>query len=888
MSSKLVYFLLAVALCIAPAMHGANIIWVSGDHDDNADGTPDDIGWVEFLRASGHDVAFEPGGPWEDLDEDEIAQLNDADLIIFSRDSGSGAYDDGDEIATWNGINTPLILMNVYLCRSSRWLWIDGTSLNADSGTPTLEAIDIHHPIFNEVDLDTAGKVDIYDQGVGSATVSLYSGTDMGNGTLVAKADGADWTVIAEWEPGVEFYSGSGQTPAARRMFFGAGTREGNGQGRGEYNLNAEGEMLFLNMVDYMTGVLVREPWVKAWEPDPADGARNVALPLLRWTPGDTALLHNVYFGTSPELTEADLAAARIPQTLYFHPLPLEPGTTYYWRVDEIDSDDTVHEGDVWSFSVAPLTAYDPLPRDGAKWIDPAGAALEWLPGKDVVSHDVYFGTDETAVAEGTGDTFKGNQPGNRFDLGDLEDATTYYWRIDEITGDGTKRTGELWSFETVGEGGGLRGTYYNNTAVSGEPALRRVDPQINFNWGDDAPEGLINDSFSVRWSGELDVPFSETYTFYPNTEDGVRLWVDGVELLDLWQNRRSPTEVKASIELEGGRRYPITMEFYDAGGVAVAELRWESPSIPKGLIPQPAFSLPLRASSPEPQNASVNVRQDSVLTWSVGEMAAEHDVYFGTDANAVATATRADSVYQGRQSLEETTFDPGALDWNTTYYWRIDEVNDLDADSPWTGSVWSFTTADFLIVDDFEDYTDNQDDGEAIFQTWIDGFGDDSNGSTVGYLESDGGTFGETKIVHSGDQSMPFDYNNVGSPSSSEAFREFSPAQDWTVNGVSNLTIWYRGSSSNSPEGFYVIVEDGAGGTATEVHPDPAALNAFDWAEWTIPLDELASLNLTRVAKLTIGVGDPDNPGPGGAGLLMIDDIRVTKPAPVEEPAGE
>jgi len=62
---------------------------------------------------------------------------------------------------------------------------------------------------------------------------------------------------------------------------------------------------------------------------------------------------------------------------------------------------------------------------------------------------------------------------------------------------------------------------------------------------------------------------------------------------------------------------------------------------------------------------------------------------------------------YKGTRDLGDESYDPGMLEWDTTYYWRIDEVNNTNPDSPWTGILWSFTTADFLIVDDFESYND-------------------------------------------------------------------------------------------------------------------------------------------------------------------------------------
>jgi len=136
-----------------------------------------------------------------------------------------------------------------------------------------------------------------------------------------------------------------------------------------------------------------------AHSPDPADGAVGVVNALLRWTSGDTALLHNVYLGTSPDLTEADLVAPNSAFNLHFHMAGLEPGTTYYWRIDEIETDmTTIHTGDVWSFTTVPVTAHSPDPGDGYKWALP-DVTLIWEPGQGAASHELYFGADADAVA---------------------------------------------------------------------------------------------------------------------------------------------------------------------------------------------------------------------------------------------------------------------------------------------------------------------------------------------------------------------------------------------------------------------------------------------------------------------------------------------------------
>ena len=270
------------------------------------------------------------------------------------------------------------------------------------------------------------------------------------------------------------------------------------------------------------------------------------------------------------------------------------------------------------------------------------------------------------------------------------------------------------------------------------------------------------------------------------------------------------------------------------------------------------------------------DVTPTPLLRWSPGDKAAKHDVYFGTDAQAVAAAgTTTANLYQGRQALGATSFDPGPLDWGKTYYWRIDEVNDASPDSPWSGPVWSFTTADFLVIDDFESYNDDLDAKTTIFDTWIDGFTNGLSGSTVGNITA---PFAEQRIVHTGIQSMPLDYNNANSPYYSEAERSWDTSQNWTVHSVDTLTLYVQGQTANAADKLYVIVEDTAGHSATVVHPDAAVLTTAQWTEWKIPLSSLAGVNAAKIKKITIGVGNRTSPVKGGAGRIYIDDIRVMK----------
>ena len=279
-------------------------------------------------------------------------------------------------------------------------------------------------------------------------------------------------------------------------------------------------------------------------------------------------------------------------------------------------------------------------------------------------------------------------------------------------------------------------------------------------------------------------------------------------------------------------------------------------------------------ADAPNPPNGAVDVRQTSILSWSPGETAISHDVYFGTDADAVKTADITSPEYKGSRNLDSESYDPGKLEWNTTYYWRIDEVE--DGDTIQKGNLWSFTTADFLIVDDMELYNDlNPDEpgSNRIFFSWVDGFDNPAvNGSIVGYTNP---PFTEQNIVHGGRQSMPLFYDNgVGI---SEATLTLTNLRDWTEDGAGVLTIWFRGKADNATVPMYVALN----GNAVVTHDNTNATQFETWTEWRIDLQEFAAqgVNLTSVDSISIGFGDKNNPQPGGSGLVFFDDIRLYRP---------
>ncbi|MFH1716026.1 MAG: LamG-like jellyroll fold domain-containing protein [Planctomycetota bacterium] len=182
-----------------------------------------------------------------------------------------------------------------------------------------------------------------------------------------------------------------------------------------------------------------------ARQPVPADGAIDADVTALEWTAGDTAVSHKVYLSTDAAIDESDLLGET---QLTIQVVTVDPGTTYYWRVDEVDADGNVTEGKVWSFTTIPLEAHFPSPADGAT-SQSLSSKLSWTAGKVVIMHDVYFGTDQAAIAARDMTTFKGKLITASYNPGPLAPDTTYYWAVDQFTPTGTV-AGPVWSFTTL------------------------------------------------------------------------------------------------------------------------------------------------------------------------------------------------------------------------------------------------------------------------------------------------------------------------------------------------------------------------------------------------------------------------------------------------------
>jgi hypothetical protein len=268
------------------------------------------------------------------------------------------------------------------------------------------------------------------------------------------------------------------------------------------------------------------------------------------------------------------------------------------------------------------------------------------------------------------------------------------------------------------------------------------------------------------------------------------------------------------------------------------------------------------------PAVGATEVSPDSVLSWRSGREAASHEIYLSTDQAAVADGTAL------VDTVGDSTYAPADLQLGSTYYWKVNEVNEADTIGSWEGSTWNFTTQEFVVIEDFESYDDE---ANLIYETWIDGWVNET-GSTVGYLTE---PFAERTIVNSGRQSMPLEYNNSAAPFYSEAERDLGGA-NWSANGTDTLSLYVAGNADNAPSPLYVAVEDTAGQIAVVTHADAQIAVSTDWQQWQIPLAEFAGVNLGSVRTVYVGLGNRDNPSAGGTGLIFIDDIEVGHPASV------
>ena len=525
--------------------------------------------------------------------------------------------------------------------------------------------------------------------------------------------------------------------------------------------------------------------------------------------------------------------------------------------------------------------AANPNPKDAAFDL-PRDVVLGWEAGEFAAAHDVYLGTVFEDVNTASRDNpldvlVRQSQADTTYTPPVvLEYGQTYYWRVDEVNAapDSTIFKGETWSFAV-------------------EPVAYPVEDVIATSNGTSqtsaSPENTVNGSGLDENDGHS-VESSDMWLASPPAEGDLYIEYEFDNVCKLYQMLVWNYNVQFELLLGFGVR-DVTVEYsengtdwavlgdlqfaqgtsaagytanttVDFGGVAAKYVRL-TPRSAYGSTSQYGLSevrflhIPVNAREPEPADGAVDVSVDATLAWRAGREAVSHEVYLSTDEAAVADGTALAG------TVSEASCAADALDLDATYYWKVTEVNEAASPSAWAGSVWSFATQEFLVVDDFESYND---DDNAIFDSWIDGW-TNGTGSTVGYLTE---PFAEQTIVHGGAQSMPLAYDNASASDTSEADLALMPGQDWSRAGVATLTLYFRGAADNDAAQVFATIN----GTRVDYDGDADALTKLAWTTWNIDLASLG-INLTNVTALTLGIEG------SGFGTIYVDDIRLSRVAP-------
>ncbi len=525
-----------------------------------------------------------------------------------------------------------------------------------------------------------------------------------------------------------------------------------------------------------------------------------------------------------------------------------------------------------------------PYPADGAMEVS-RDVILNWEPGvfaPPTNGHRVYISENFDDVNDGIGgitQSASSYASPERFDF-----DTTYYWRVDEVNAppDSTVHEGKVWSFTTE-----LLAYPVENIIVTASSAARE----------DMGPENTINGS----GLDTNDLHSTEVTDMWLSGSEPGGAWIEyeldkvyKLHEISVWNSNQMVDpllgfglkEVSVDYSLDGtdyttlgitecaqapgasDYAYNTAIDFGGAGAKYVkftANSNWGGLLDLYGLSEVRFLYIPVNAREPYPVSGATDVDIDVALGWRAGREAVTHDVYLSDDEQSVIDGTAP------VETVTEIGYGPLSLDLGKDYYWKVNEVNEAEDITTWASDVWSFTTQEFLIVDDFEDYNDYE--PYTVYLAWLDGYGVPTNGSTVGYPNPNflnDEHFVETAIVHGGEQAMPLFYSNTAGAAYSEAEHTFAVPQNWTKAGIQTLVLYFHGSTGNTGQ-LYVKVND----SKVVYDGDAADIQRARWKQWNI---DLASLGVNLQNVTTIGVGIDDN---GASGTLYFDDIRLYASAP-------
>jgi hypothetical protein len=569
-------------------------------------------------------------------------------------------------------------------------------------------------------------------------------------------------------------------------------------------------------------------PSLLATMPVPAEGdILKETWVTLSWEPGYFAVSHDVYFGDNfDDVNNGTGETFRGNQgdTLFFtgfpgYPYPegLVPGTTYYWRIDEINDVDpnSPWKGDTWSFSIAPKTAYNPNPPDEADFVNP-NTELSWSAGFGAILHTVYFGDDFEDVNNAIGGT---QQKATTYNPGSLELEKVYYWRVDEFDNAVTHK-GNTWSFKTVNflvvddfedyndyQPDDIFSTWKDGYDIEINGALIGYDePDIDAGEHFVETEIIHGGTQSMPYVYNNDAKYSEAW----RALDSVRDWTaEGVVELSLWF-MGIPASVGSFVEESVGT-YTMTGSGADI---------WDSSDEFHFAFKQldGIGSMIAKVESVTDTNpwakAGVMIRESL-------EPGSRHGIMCLTPGNGIA--------FQGRLHTDSDSFNTDLSGITAPHWVKIerDITGDITAYHSSDGSIWEILGIPEKV--------------QMVKNVYI----------------------GLAVTAHNAEMTCEAVFSNV------TITGLVSP--DWTNQDI--------GIISNDPEPMYVAVSNITGEPAVVYHDDPNAAQIDTWTEWVIPLQEFAEqgVDLTDVDRIAIGFGNKDNITPvGGSGKIYFDDILL------------
>ncbi len=450
--------------------------------------------------------------------------------------------------------------------------------------------------------------------------------------------------------------------------------------------------------------------------------------------------------------------------------------------------------------------AAGPSPEDGAQGVS-LDAVLDWSPGIFASTHDVYLGigfddVNDASRANTMDVMVSQGQSASSYDpAGSLEYGQTYYWRIDEVNAapDNTVFKGEVWSFSTEAFADPIEGIVATSSGSSDPPSgpERTIDGS-GLNEADEHSLNAADMWLNIPEAGEtvwIQYEFDRVYKLHEmlvwNYNSQFEL-VLGFGLKDVtveysengtdWMVLGDEVFAQATARATYAANTTVAFNGVSAKYVRLTANSGHGPMGQFGLSEVRFLAIPVQARQPDPADGAGDVDPGVVLNWRAGREAVSHEIYLSDDEAAVMDGTAL------IDTVVSNSYTPAGLEFGSTYFWKINEVNEAEAVSVWEGDVWSFGTQEYAVIDDFESYNDED---NFIYETWIDGWVNET-GSTVGYLQA---PFAEQTVVNGGLQSMPLAYDNSAAPFYSEAEFDLGGA-DLNASGADRLRLFVAGEA--------------------------------------------------------------------------------------------